>query len=120
MNSIYWKNSLLKTIDVLSLQSMTQAGIYEVGYCTGITQSGEHVFVTVPFKFLTKGTIKEEILKFAKDENVFAKGLGIFEAINIKEQIPCIHGNSELRTVTDFTFYVCKDCGFQSKQPPTG
>lgn len=113
MNSIYWKNKLLKTIDALCLASTEDNIFYDVLYCEGTLYTGEKVRVKVPFMRLNKGSIKEEILKYAKDENVYAKGLSIFEAVIINEppDITCIHGNMQLKQVMDFVFYECNECG---------
>lgn len=79
--TIYWKDKTLAKITNLSLVSNSKLQNWELKSCVGITKLGEEVNVSLPFDQLDKRNIKKQIVEFARDENVFAKGLDIFQSI---------------------------------------
>lgn len=54
---------------------------WDVSYCHGML-AGEHVDVQLPFSNLPKRGYLAEIIKHAKRDRVFAKGLGILDNIS--------------------------------------
>lgn len=83
--TVYWNDERLRSIDRLRL--LTDAGFpfYDVSYCVGTLKDGRPCRVSLPFSQLSKGKgkITAEILALAKEDGVFAKGLGIFKSISI-------------------------------------
>lgn len=72
-----------KGLRVTRFRVLTDPGfpMYDVSYCHGILD-GNHVDVELPFSQLEKRRWKSEILSHAKRDGVYAKGLGIFDAIS--------------------------------------
>lgn len=56
--------------------------MWDVSYCHGQLPSGEQVVVRLPFFQLGKRTWRGEIIEHAKRDGVYAKGLGIFDAVS--------------------------------------
>jgi hypothetical protein len=54
---------------------------WDVSYCHGFV-GNEPVNVTLPFHQLPKGNVNATILKYAKAQGIYAKGLGIFDSIS--------------------------------------
>jgi len=79
MRLIRWTDPQLDKITLLELTLILDA--YQVTQCEGHLKSGERVLVSVPFKKLPRYGLRRMIIKYAKEDNVYAKGLGIFEAI---------------------------------------
>lgn len=79
--TVFWDNSELATIDKLKLTRNKEDQCWDVSYCFGSLKSGEAVRVDLPFFHLKMENIKGQIVEFARDANVFAKGLDIFKAI---------------------------------------
>lgn len=78
-----WTEPQLKTITRLRLLSEPGTPFWDVSYCWGVLKDGTAVRVNLPFDQLSKRqTITAQILYWAKKDHVFAKGLGIFEAIS--------------------------------------
>lgn len=78
---LYWSDKNIGKIVVLSLVSDADYPYWDVSYCRGVTKKGVMVDIGLPFSQLNKKEIKAQILQFARDENVYAKGLGLFDAI---------------------------------------
>ena len=55
---------------------------WDVSYCTGTLADGTKVWVELPFSQIPKRSWKTFIVNEAKREGVYAKGLGIFEAVS--------------------------------------
>lgn len=81
IRTVYWGDPELHTVTLLKLVSEANYPYWEVDSCTGVLGTGEMVNVTLPFSQLQKKNIKGQIVDFARDENIFAKDLGIFSAI---------------------------------------
>jgi hypothetical protein len=79
MRLIPWTDPQLDRIILLELTLIQDA--YQVTQCEGRLKTGERVLVSVPFKKLPRYGLRRMILKYAKEDKVYAKGLGIFEAI---------------------------------------
>lgn len=73
-----------KGLKVTRLRLLSDPGFpaYDVSYCHGILD-GKHVDVELPFSQLNKRNLTGQIIEFAKKDKVFAKGLGILDAISI-------------------------------------
>lgn len=80
--SVYWTEKGLK-ITRLRLLSDPGFPLWDVSYCHGMI-GDEHVDVQLPFSQLLKygTTISKQIVAEAKKEGVYAKGLGILDAIS--------------------------------------
>ena len=79
--SVSWADRRLSKIVRMVLLTDRYAPMINIGYIHGVLEDGTPVDVEVPFFDLPKRGYKGEILKYAKRDNVFAKGLGLFEAI---------------------------------------
>lgn len=80
MNIVHWTDCRLEKIVLLDLQLIDDA--WQVTQCEGILMNGDRVMVTLPFAKLPRYGLRRAIIKYAKHDNVYAKGLGIFDAIN--------------------------------------
>ena len=78
--TVYWSYIHLAKITLLDLQLIDDA--WQVTQCEGILKNGERVYVRLPFAKLPRYGLRRAIVKYAKQDNVYAKGLGIFDAIN--------------------------------------
>ena len=82
-----WDDPDLARIERLRLLSDPGFPAWDVSYCYGRTHSGERVTVGLPFSQLPKGSrrnplMRRAIVAHARKAKVYAKGLGIFEAIS--------------------------------------
>lgn len=77
---VFWTE---KGLRITRLRLLSDPGFpaWDVSYCHGML-GGKPVRVELPFSQLPKFKMREAIVRYAKAENVFAKGLGIFEAIS--------------------------------------
>lgn len=80
INKVYWNTKGLK---VTRFRMLSDPGfpVWDVSYCHGIL-NGEYVDVELPFDQLPKRNWKLEVIKYAKLDGVYAKGLGIFENVS--------------------------------------
>lgn len=82
VDSVSWKEPGLK---VTRLRLLSDPGFpaWDVSYCHGILD-GRHVDVELPFSQLAKyrTTISKQIVAYAKRDGVYAKRLGILDAIS--------------------------------------
>ena len=71
-----------KGLKITRLRLLTDKGYpqWDVSYCHG-TLAGKPVRVTLPFHQLRKGHIITDIIKHAKQDNVYAKRTGILDNI---------------------------------------
>lgn len=86
---VYWDDPRLKRITRLRLLSDPGFPLWDVSYCYGVLHDGTMVDVDLPFSQLAKtpgrwgtGAMQRDIIRHAKRDKVFAKGLGVFEAIS--------------------------------------
>lgn len=79
---VYWDCPSLAKIERLRLLSDPGYPAWDVSYCYGRTHKGEKVIVCLPFSELPKRRMRAAIVAHAKRAGVYAKGLGIFEAIS--------------------------------------
>jgi hypothetical protein len=79
---VYWDDDRLDKITRLRLLSDPCCSWWDVKYCHGVLADGTLVNVTLPFSQLRKGGINAQIIKYAREDKVFAKGLGVFDAIS--------------------------------------
>lgn len=77
-----WADSRLEKITRLRLISDPGFPYWDVSYCHGRTKDGKECRVVLPFSQLKKGQVNAEIIAHAKREGVYAKKLGIFDAIS--------------------------------------
>jgi len=80
MDMIRWTDPRLDKIILLDLQLILDA--WNVTQCEGKLKDGTRVMVSLPFTRLPRYGFRRVIVKYAKQDKVYAKGLGIFEAIN--------------------------------------
>jgi hypothetical protein len=74
-----WTDPRLDRITLLDLQLILDA--WQVTQCEGRLKDGTRVMVSVPFKRLPRYGLRRMIIKYAQEDGVYAKGLGIFDAI---------------------------------------
>ena len=74
----------LKGLKITRLRLLSDPGYpeWDVSYCDGVLDTGEKVRVQLPFSTLTKGHISAQIVQYAKEDKVYAKGLGILDNIS--------------------------------------
>lgn len=89
VGTLGWDSPDLKRITRLRLLSDIGFPMWDVSYCHGINQKGERVAVYLPFDQLPRGKTKSgkgamlsAIVWYAKKDKVYARGLGIFDAIS--------------------------------------
>jgi len=72
-----------KGLRITRLRLLSDPGFpaWDVSYCHGIL-NGEHVDVQLPFSQLPKRAMIAAIVAHAKRDGVFAKGVGILDAIS--------------------------------------
>lgn len=79
---VYWNDKRLLKITRLRLLSDPGYPAWDVSYCLGILKDGRRCRITLPFSELPKGKVVPTIIKFAKKDKVFAKGIGILTSIS--------------------------------------
>lgn len=77
-----WSDPELARITRFRLLSDPGFPFWDVSYILGVTHDGENVDVYNPFSQLPKRGMKRHIIECAKRDGVYAKGLGIFDAIS--------------------------------------
>lgn len=77
-----WNDKELKKVTRLRLVSDVGYPVWDISYCKGIDTDGNEVRVALPFDAIPKGKIAETILDYARRDNVYAKGLGMFNDID--------------------------------------
>ena len=80
MDHVKWTDKRLDKITLLELTLILDA--WQVTQCEGYLKDGTRVWVSVPFKKLPRYGLRRMIIKYAKKDGVYAKGLGVFDAIN--------------------------------------
>jgi len=84
---IYWDDPRLAEIVRLRLLSDLGFGFWDIAYCHGRLKDGSFVDVELPDNQIPKGRIKETIINWAKKDDIYAKGLNIFNVISNNERI---------------------------------
>ncbi len=79
MEMVRWTDPRLDKITFIDLQLILDA--WQVTQCEGRLKDGTQVNVSVPFKKLPRYGLRRMIIKHAKKDGVYAKGLGVFDAI---------------------------------------
>ena len=82
VEKVSWTDKRLKRITRLRLVSDPGYPVWDLSYCFGELKDGTPVEVGGPFHELPKRNYRREIVNRAKAAGVYAKGLGIFEAIS--------------------------------------
>jgi|TARA_R110000824_G_scaffold389919_1_gene586168 hypothetical protein len=87
--SILWSDKRLAKVIRLRLLSDPGVGFWDVSYCDGRLVDGTKVQVILPFSQLRrkfKGSltkhINAQIIEYARQDGVYAKGLGIMDAVS--------------------------------------
>lgn len=72
-----------KNLKITRFRILSDIGfpLWDVSYCYGDV-NGEKVVVELPFDQLPKRKWKSSIIRYAKRDGVYAKGLGIFENVS--------------------------------------
>jgi hypothetical protein len=74
---VYWTDKNLSCVTRLRLLSDPGFPFWDVSYCQGRLKTGELVEVGLPFDQLPKRGLFRELVKMAKHDKVYAKGLGL-------------------------------------------
>lgn len=72
-----------KGLKITRLRLLSDPGfpVWDVSYCHGMI-GNEMVYVDLPFSQLGKRTMMKDIIWYAKKDKVYAKGIGIFDALS--------------------------------------
>ena len=81
--SVDWTDSDLSQITRLRLLTEPGFPMYDVSYCWGVLHDGTKVNVQVPFDQLPRKNMRGAIIEAAKQDRVYASGLGVFDALSI-------------------------------------
>lgn len=79
---VYWTDPRLASITRLRLLSDPGYPAWDVSYAHGELKDGTPCTVSLPFDQLPKKEMRHAIIVWAKRDGVYAKGLGIFNAIS--------------------------------------
>lgn len=81
--TVEWNNPALARI--VRLRFLTDPGFpfMDVSYCWGDLHDGTPARVDLPFGQLPKRNFKGALLDYARRDNVYLKGLGVFDAVSI-------------------------------------
>lgn len=76
--AVYWNDPRLKKI--VRMRFVTDPGfpLLDVSYCYGELKDGTPVRVSLPFSQLPRKNYHGAMLDYARRDNVFLKGLGVF------------------------------------------
>jgi len=75
----YWSDPDLWRIFRLRLISDPGFPYWDVSYCYGTLRDGTNVRVSLPFSQLPKRRWRAEIVRYAKQDKVYARGIGILD-----------------------------------------
>lgn len=79
--TVYWSDpTLRKILRFRIIGACREFPFWDVSYCYGELEDGSRVLVTLPFHQLPQRGWRGKVIEYAKRDNVFAKGLGIFDA----------------------------------------
>ena len=80
---VEWNDARLEKVIRLRLLSDPGFPVWDVSYCHGRLDDGTKVGVILPFDQLSKRkSLKAQIIRYAQKDRVYAKGLGILDAIS--------------------------------------
>lgn len=74
-----WNDPKLQRIVKMSFRQSPVSVLVEVADCLGMDSCGELVNVELPFSQLPRKTYYGSMLDYARRDNVFLKGLGVFD-----------------------------------------
>lgn len=77
-----WADPRLHRITRLRLLTDPGFPAWDVSYCHGILKDGTEVTVLLPFSQLPRRNRNGAILAHAKRDGVYAKGIGVFDALS--------------------------------------
>jgi len=77
-----WNDPRLAQVTRLRLITDPGYPLWDVSYCHGILKDGTEVTVVLPFRDLPKKGTVAAIISYAKEDGVYAKGLGILDNIS--------------------------------------
>ena len=77
-----WRSPRLKRITRLRMVSDPGFPVWDITYCHGETTDGYTCEVRLPFSQLPKKGMRRAIVQHAKNDGVYAHGLGVFAAIS--------------------------------------
>jgi undecaprenyl pyrophosphate synthase len=80
--TLEWNDPDLVVVTRLRLLSDPGFPLWDVSYCHGYNTKREKVNVSLPFSQLPKRDMKGAIIRYAKKDGVYAKGLGILDNIS--------------------------------------
>jgi hypothetical protein len=80
--TVDWNDPRLGRISRLRLLTDPGFPMWDVSYCYGLLKDGTPVKVGLPFDQLPRRGMREAIVKWAKRDKVYAKGIGIFDALS--------------------------------------
>lgn len=80
--TVDWTDKQLFKVTRLRLLSDHGFPFWDVSYCHGILKDGTLCRVQLPFSQLPKRNMNATIIECGKRDGVFAKGLGVFDAIS--------------------------------------
>ena len=81
MNMVPWTDPQLDKVTLLDLTLDITSNAWLVTQCEGQLKDGTRVMVKLPFWRLPRYGLRRMITRYAKEDGVYAKGLGIFDAI---------------------------------------
>lgn len=79
---VSWNDARLAKITRLRLLTDPGFPAWDVSYCHGVLKDGQTCDVDLPFSQLPKRGMDRAIVAHAKRDSVYAKGLGIFDAMS--------------------------------------
>lgn len=80
--TVVWNDGRLSRITRLRMLSDPGFPCWDISYCFGVLKDGTVVEVQLPFHQLPKRGWQAEIVKYAKKDEIYAKGLGVFDAVS--------------------------------------
>jgi len=80
---VCWTDKRLDKITRLRMLTERGHPMLDVSYCQGELGDGSKVWVDLPFSQLPRRRWKTEIVSYAKEDRVYAKGLGVFSAVSV-------------------------------------
>jgi len=81
--TVDWTDRDLSRITRLRLLTEPGYPLYDVSYCWGVLRDGTKVRVRLPFHRLPRKNMRGAIIEAAKQDRVYARGLGLFDALSI-------------------------------------
>jgi hypothetical protein len=80
---VYWSDPSLARITRCRFVSDPGFPFWDLSYCYGILRDGTPVRVQVPFFQVPKSGMSRHLVEAAKRDGVFAKGLGLLDAVSV-------------------------------------